>query len=383
MRNGFLAFNILAFAMLLAMPAASQDINDFSIMPPRLKSVSVQKNSEWEELLIVFDAQIPREAVPEITDSTIELSFQNGPEFSGVFQTASSTFAKGLSWSQGKLSVHLHRGKKPVVMILKNRLLLQNETSPGRLENWQATPTSVKSSNYYLPSYEPLALGAADFAKRIERKVADPDISQTIQVKRSEASYLVAEEITSLFPSPHEGKPLEALEFGDRLKVLDKLPSFYKVRYNNREGYVYQRDVVQEAELTTSQKDKLRRLKKDTPGGVDSVAIKFGWKDSDKIIYSSYGFRDPFVEIKSTRDDGINIDNLVLAGVIYENEMPMALFSDNKTRGLSYTLYEGDTVKNGKVLKITKTDVLFLLQEYGVSRRHKVSLPDKYGGENK
>jgi len=36
---------------------------------------------------------------------------------------------------------------------------------------------------------------------------------------------------------------------------------------------------------------------------------------------------------------------------------------------------------NGKVLKITETDVLFLIQEFGVSRRYSMGLPDKYGGK--
>jgi len=386
MRRGLLIIKILGLAMLLAMPASSQDsdFNYFTIMPPSISSISVQKNSEWEALLLILDIKIPKDATPVITDSTVEFTIPGGPSYSELFQTTKSSFVKGVVWSHAKLSVHLHRGKKPAVMIMKNRLILQEEIAPGRLENWQATPTSLKSSIYYLPSYEPLSSRVVDFANRLDRKpVIDPELVPTIQVKRSDASYLVTEDIASLFPTPHDGKPLEALEFGDRLKVLDKLPSFYKVRYNNREGYVYQRDVIQEAELTTSQKDKLRRLKKDTPGNVDSVAAKFGWKDSDKIIYSSYGFRDPFVEVKSTGDDGINIDNLILVGVIYENEMPMALFSDNKTKGQSYTLFEGDTVKNGKVLKISRTSVLFLLQEYGVSRRHTVSLPDKYGGNKK
>jgi hypothetical protein len=59
----------------------------------------------------------------------------------------------------------------------------------------------------------------------------------------------------------------------------------------------------------------------------------------------------------------------------------MALLSDNKRVGLSYNLFEGDTVKTGKILKITPNSVLFLLQEYGVSRRYTMSLPDKHGGE--
>jgi hypothetical protein len=372
---------LVIFAILNSYAEESETLKGFSILPPRISSIYVQKNSEWEELLIVLDSELPKNFTPELTDSTVALSIRNSPEHSSVFRTATCSFAKGLAWSEGKLTIYLSQGKKPVVMVMKNRVLLQHEINPGKLESWLALPTEVKKSNYFLPSYEVFASDPADFANSLSRKqAASIPISQAIQVKRSDASYVVAEDIVSLFPGPSEGRPLEALEFGDRLKVLAKQPPFYKVRFHNREGYVYQRDVILETELTTSQKDKLRSLKKESPGGVDSIALKFGWKDSDKISYSSWGYRDPFVEVKSTSGDGINIDNLTLAGIIYENERPMALLSDNKIMGQSYTLYEGDTVKNGKILKISKNSVMFLLQEYGVSRRYTVSLPDKYGG---
>jgi len=372
---------IIIFIVLSSYADESETLKGFSILPPRISKIYAQKNSDWEELMIVLDSELPRNFTPELTDTTVALSIKDSPEHSSVFRTANCSFAKGIAWSEGKLTVYLSQGKKPVVMIMKNRVLLQHQTTPGKLESWLALPTEVKKANYFLPSYELFASDPADFASRLtKRPEATVPIAQAIQVKRSDASYVVAEDIVSLFPGPSESRPLEALEFGDRLKVLAKQPPFYKVRFHNREGYVYQRDVIQEAELTTSQKDKLRRLKKESPGGVDSIAAKFGWKEGDKISYSSFGFRDPFVEVKSTSGDGINIDNLTLAGIIYENERPMALLSDNRIMGQSYTLYEGDTVKNGKILKISKNSVMFLLQEYGVTRRYTVSLPDKYGG---
>ena len=374
----------LLFILFLAAAvfAQEEDIKGFSIIPPHVKSVSVQKNSEWDELLIVLDENILKDGVPMITDSTVEFEAKDAPAHSSVFGTVSSSFAKGFAWSDSKLVIYLRSNKKPVVIVLNNRVLLQDAISPGRLETWQALPTGLKSSSYFLPSNEPLSPSSADFANRLKKeKIAgEPNFAQTIQVKRSESSYIVTEDIASLFANPSEGRPMEALEFGDRLRVIAKVPPFYKVMYNSKEGYIYQRDVLQEAELTTSQKDKLRRLRKEAPGGVDSVASKLGWKDSDRIVYSSYGFRDPFIEVRSSSNDGINIDNLTLAGVIYENERPMALLSDDKIRGQSYTLYEGDSVKNGKILKITQNSVLFLLQEYGVSRRYTMTLPDKHGG---
>jgi hypothetical protein len=355
---------------------------NFSLIPPRVESVSVQRNSEWEGLMIVMDNDLPKNIVPVITDSTVELFIPNAPTHSPLFQTSRSTFSKGVAWEEGRLTVYLKLGEKLAVMVAKNTVLLQKHGEPGKLENWQASPTGLKSSRYFLPSYEPLARSPADFATFFKEKYQKQNLSlaQTIQVKRSDASYIVTEDIANLYPGPAESRHWETLEFGDRLKVLSRHPPFYKVRYHGKEGYIYQRDVLLEAELTTSQRDKLRRLSKETPGGVDSVAIKFGWKDNDKIVYSSFGFRDPFVEVKSLENDSLNIDNLTLVGIFYENQKPMALLSNNKVEGLSYTLHEGDSVKNGKVLKISQTGVLFLLQEYGVSRRYTMALPDRFGG---
>jgi len=373
----FIAINSYAYA------DESESLKGFSILPPRISSIYVQKNSEWEGLLIVLDSELPKNFVPKLTDSTVALSIGNAPEHSSVFRTVNCSFAKGLAWSEGKLTVYLSQGKKPTVMIMKNRVLLMHETNPGKLESWLALPTEMKKSNYFLPSYESLASSPADFANRLRRQAASLPISQSIHVKKSDtSSYVVAEDtIVYIFPSPSsEGRHLETLGLGDRLKVLSKQPQspFYKVRYHNIEGYVYQRDIIKESELTNSQKEKLSSLRKGSPGGADSIALRFGWKDEDKIIYQSYGFRDPFVEVKSSSTDGINIDNLTLAGIIYENERPMVLLSDNKMMGHSYTLFEGDTIKNGKVLKISKDSVTFLLQEYGVSRRYIYHLRDKY-----
>jgi len=372
---------IVIFLIVNSFAEESETLKGFSILPPRISSIYAQKNSGWEELLIVLDSELPKNFAPELNDSTVELSIRNSPEHSSVFRIVNCSFAKGLAWSDGKLTVYLSQGKKPTVMVMKNRVLLMLETNPGQLESWLALPKEVKKLNYVLPSSENAASSPADFANSLNKKPATSvPLSQAMQLKRSDASYMVAEDMTSLFPEPAEGRSFERLDFGDRLMVLSKHPPFYRVRFRNKEGYVYQRDVIKEDELTTSQKDKLRSMKKESPGSVDSIAARYGWKDGEKISYSSFGFRDPFVEVRSSSGDGINIDNLTLAGIIFENERPMALLSDNKIAGQSYTLFEGDTVKNGKILKISKNSVMFLLQEYGVSRRYTVSLPEKRGG---
>ena len=80
-------------------------------------------------------------------------------------------------------------------------------------------------------------------------------------------------------------------------------------------------------------------------------------------------------------EEGINIDQVELVGIIWDSDVPMAILVEAKNPSISYTLKEGDKILNGKVLKITETDVLFLIQEFGVSRRYSMGLPDKYGGK--
>ncbi|MDR2580334.1 MAG: hypothetical protein LBC85_05005 [Fibromonadaceae bacterium] len=383
MKNFRTYISVIALFLLVGTSYSSNSEVEFSLLPPRVASVAVQKNSEWEGLMVVLESNLTKGAEPVITDSTIELSVEGSHGHSTMLQTANSTFARGLAWSDGKLVFYLNRGERPAVLLTNNRILLQKHISPGRLENWQALPTGLKSSQFFLPSFEPLALSSRAFADSMQNRRIETDLSlmQSIQVKRTDASYIVTEEIASLFPGPAESRvPLEALEIGDRLKVLSRVGPFYRVRFKNKEGYVFQRDVMIEGGLTTAQRDEIRRRGKEVPGNVDKIVEKYGWRDIDNIVYSSYGRRDPFVQVRSLESDGIDVDHLTLVGIFYENERPMALLSNNKVRGLSHTLYEGDSVKNGRILRITQNGVLFLLQEYGVSRRYTMDLPDRFGG---
>ncbi len=129
------------------------------------------------------------------------------------------------------------------------------------------------------------------------------------------------------------------------------------------------------------QSERLKQISLEKGEKLDSAGIHFETVLEDRVSYSSFGRRDPFVEIKGLVEEGINIDQVELVGIIFESEVPMAILADSKNPAISYTVKEGDKILNGKVLKITQTDVLFLLQEFGVSRRYSMGLPDKYGGK--
>ena len=127
----------------------------------------------------------------------------------------------------------------------------------------------------------------------------------------------------------------------------------------------------------------MKQLALEQGGTLDTNAVHFDHPIEERVSYSSFGRRDPFIEVKGLMEEGINIDQVELVGIIWESEVPLAILADSKNPEISYTVKEGDRILNGKVLKITQTDVLFLLQEFGVSRRYSMSLPDLYGSKAK
>jgi hypothetical protein len=159
---------------------------------------------------------------------------------------------------------------------------------------------------------------------------------------------------------------------------------YYKVQSGSRVGFVNRRAVGYMDELSAVQAERLKQVDKERGELTEGEMAQGSQLDGlyeDRVTYSSFGRRDPFVEIKGLVEEGINIDQVELVGIIWESDVPVAILVESKNPDISYTLREGDKILNGKVLKITQTDVLFLIQEFGVSRRYSMSLPDKFGGQ--
>jgi len=94
------------------------------------------------------------------------------------------------------------------------------------------------------------------------------------------------------------------------------------------------------------------------------------------IEYHAYG-RDPFMPVLSSDEEETplaGVTNVDLVGILYDDEDRVALFEDRKIPGKAYALRENDPVKDGKVLKIQREDVVFLLTEFDVSRTVTVHL---------
>ena len=332
------------------------------------------------------------------TDSDIELSMvQNrekssiihvnvpGPKKTPMFNVSTSNIVKSVTWMSSGLRIQLQKNVQPLILVYKGSLILQIShmaKAPGFV-CYMAKPSGVYVRKWTNPSA--VTESFADFSKNMDQdKKKLVTVSQSFGLRPVARNLIVVAEATPFLTKPSENaQELETLEFGVRLEDIELDGLYHKVRLGSKIGYVNRRAVSFPDELSAVQSERLKQIALEKGGTLDSNAVHFDRPIEERISYSSFGRRDPFIEIKGLMEEGINIDQVELVGIIWESDVPIAILAETKNPSVSYAVKEGDRILNGKVLKITQTDVLFLLQEFGVSRRYSMSLPDKYGRDAK
>ena len=333
-----------------------------------------------------------------VTDSPIELSNIKGPDKSSIlhvsvpgpkktplFNVSAGNIVKSVTWMSSGLRIQLYPNVHPTILVYKGSLILQvsQKASPKGFICYMAKPEGVYIRKWTEPSQT--AESFEEFSRGMDtEKKKIVSVAQSFGLRRVSRNLVVVSESTPLLASPEEkAAELESLDFGTRLEDLELNGLYYKVRLGSKVGYVNRRAVSFPDELSAVQSERLKQLALEQGGTLDTNAVHFDHPIEERVSYSSFGRRDPFIEVKGLMEEGINIDQVELVGIIWESEVPLAILADSKNPEISYTVKEGDRILNGKVLKITQTDVLFLLQEFGVSRRYSMSLPDLYGSKAK
>jgi hypothetical protein len=104
----------------------------------------------------------------------------------------------------------------------------------------------------------------------------------------------------------------------------------------------------------------------------DTVTTK---KQVHKLVeYRVYG-RDPFLPIKQDEEGPLpNVEKLKIVGILYDHSSRIALLEDMTNPGNAFALRENDPVKNGYLVKIQSDKVVFLLNEFGISRTYSMKL---------
>jgi hypothetical protein len=103
-----------------------------------------------------------------------------------------------------------------------------------------------------------------------------------------------------------------------------------------------------------------------------------------RIAYNSYGRRDPFIPVEQgMAENGIDIDQMKVVGIIWQAQEPLAVLEHSKESGVSFTVKQGDPVHNGRVSRITRDQVTFDISEYGISRSYSLKLVSNKEGMKK
>ncbi len=360
-----------------------------SALLPNLKEMTVLIGSGMEQFRLVAGTPIEIKNVTGPDKASVITVGLPGPQKSPVFKIGSGSMVKHVTWGSNGLKIQLHTGVTPVMMVQEGALILQVRESAIKKDGfifWSAQPTGIYIRDWMKAVEEKPNFDA--FLKKYDKdskKIVSG--SQTFHLRPVVRELIVVTDEIEFYAAPNENaQVLQRLVFGDRLVSLDLNGLFRKVQYGNRVGYVNKRAVSFRDELSAVQAERLKQVDKDrgeelaassTMAPTSQLADLY----EDRVTYSSFGRRDPFVEIKGLVEEGINIDQVELVGNIWESDVTMAILVESKNPSVSYTLKEGDKILNGKVLKITQTDVLFLIQEFGVSRRYSMGLPDKFGGK--
>ena len=370
-----------------ALEKALKEGGKVSALLPDLKEMTVIIGSGMEQFRLVADSPIELRNVSAVDKaSTITIGLP-GPKKSAVCKVGSGTIVRAVTWGANGLKVQLQPGANPVMMVQEGALIMQVPEKTVKKDGflfWSARPDGIYIRDWMKgteekPNFETFVSKLEKDSKKIVSG------SQTFHLRPVVRELIVVADEIELFAAPNDNSQvMQRLSFGERLVNLDLTGLYYKVQYGNRVGFVNKRAVGYMDELSAVQAERLKQVDKErgelTEGEMGQGSQLDGFYE-DRVTYSSFGRRDPFVEIKGLVEEGINIDQVELVGIIWESDVPVAILVESKNPSISYTLREGDKILNGKVLKITQTDVLFLIQEFGVSRRYSMSLPDKFGGQ--
>ena len=359
-----------------------------SALLPGLREMTVLIGSGMEQFRLVADVPLSIDKVSNVSGAFIITVALSGPGKSPVFKVSAGSLVKSVFWDANGLNVQLSVGAKPVILVQDGALILQTSENAVRRDGfvfWSARPNGIYVRDW-MKSPDPVP-EFSEFVKTYEKNSKKLVASaQTFHLRPVVRELIVVADETEFYAAPSEkSQVMQRVVFGDRLVNMDLNGLYRKVQVGNKIGYVNRRAVSFSDELSAVQMERLKKVDQERgemlTQGMKPAGSALDELYEDRVTYSSFGRRDPFVEIKGLVEEGINIDQVELVGIIWEAEEPVAILVESKNPSVSYTVKEGDKIMNGKVLKITQTDVLFLIQEFGVSRRYSMGLPDKFGGQ--
>ena len=308
-----------------------------SALLPGLKEMTVIIGSGMEQFRLVANTSLNINKVSLPNGSfVIKLSI-DGPERSPVFKVGAGSLVKSVFWDMDGLNIQLSAGAKPAILVQEGALILQTSENAIRRDGfvfWSARPNGIYVRDWMkspdaVPEF-------SDFVKSYEKDSKKVVAStQTFHLRPVLRELIVVADETEFYASPSDKAPvMQRVVFGDRLVNMDLTGLYRKVQIGNKIGYVNRRAVSFTDELSAVQMERLKKVDQER-GDMLTQGMRPGGSAldelyEDRVTYSSFGRRDPFVEIKGLVEEGINIDQVELVGIIWESEEPVAILVDSK-----------------------------------------------------
>ena len=110
------------------------------------------------------------------------------------------------------------------------------------------------------------------------------------------------------------------------------------------------------------------------PGSVGEPKLVF---EREVFRYPGDNRRDPFLPLTRVEELGPMFADLSVRMIIYspDPKMSVVLLADGNKK--SYRLHRGESVGNATVLEIRKTEVVFVVDDFGVRRQETLNLKPK------
>ena len=297
-----------------------------------LKEMTVIIGSGMEQFRLVANTRLSIDKISMPNSTFIIKVAIKGPERSPVFKVGAGSLVKSVYWDMDGLNIQLSAGAKPAILVQEGALILQTAENAVRrdgfvfwsarpngiyVRDWMKSPDAVPEFSEFVKSYE----------KDSKKVVAS---TQTFHLRPVLRELIVVADETEFFAAPSEkSQVMQRVVFGDRLVNMDLTGLYRKVQIGNRIGYVNRRAVSFTDELSAVQMERLKKVDQERgetlTQGMKPVGSALDVLYEDRVTYSSFGRRDPFVEIKGLVEEGINIDQVELVGIIWEAEEPVAI----------------------------------------------------------
>jgi hypothetical protein len=192
-----------------------------------------------------------------------------------------------------------------------------------------------------------------------------------------------------------ESRQIKSLAIGDKLLLIASKGQWINVKAGAADGWLMKKFATDSSKITSEKWIELNALREsiirndgleeknpiaDSLLKTENVFAEAEKKRPNKVIKYRLAGRDPFQPIStdSVNESGLaRIGNVRLVGVLLDNNERIALLEDVKQSRKPFALRENDPVEHGKVLKVYKDKVVFLITEFGISRSYTVNLMTK------